>query len=102
MFRLLLSGILFFCFLQGAQAQQSKIPNELQQWIPWVLYEQEERICTLDAAKPSKRYCTWPSSLLLSVDDKGATFTQKFHIETKSLVPLPGSVPLQGFPKDGA
>ena len=93
MYRLLLSGILFFCLLQGAQAQQSKIPEELQQWIPWVLYEQEEKFCTLDAGATSKRYCTWPSSLMLSVEENGATFTQKFLVEAKSLVPLPGSVP---------
>ncbi len=93
MYRLLLSGFLFFCLLQGAQAQQSKIPEELQQWIPWVLYEQEENFCTLDAGETSERYCIWPSSLILNVEANGATFTQKFLIETKSLVPLPGSVP---------
>jgi hypothetical protein len=93
MFRLLLSSILFFSFIQGAQAQQSKIPEELQQWIPWVLYEQEDNFCTLNAMETTERYCSWPSSLLLNVEENGATFTQKFLIESKSLVPLPGSVP---------
>lgn len=94
MYRILLSSLLFFCLLQGAQAQENKIPQELQQWIPWVLYEQEKKICTLSAEKTTERYCTWPSSLILIVGQNGAKFTQNFLIEAKSLVPLPGSAPL--------
>ncbi len=75
-------------------AKKSNIPDELQQWIPWVLYEQEEKICSLETTEATKRFCTWPSHLQLNVREDGADFTQKWVIETRSLVPLPGDSPL--------
>jgi hypothetical protein len=72
---------------------ENKFPDDLQQWIPWVLYEQEEETCTIDTGSIDKRYCTWPSSLKLDVKPDAATFTQIWLIETRSLVPLPGNSP---------
>lgn len=72
---------------------ESKIPAELQQWIPWVLYDQEDKLCSINTAESSRRYCTWPSELKLNVREDGATFSQKWLIETRSLVPLPGNSP---------
>ncbi len=93
MYRFLLFVLLFLSFSPNLQAAQSRIPEELQAWIPWVLYEQEEKICTLHANKTSQRFCVWPSNLNLNVDQFGAKFTQKFTVETKSLVTLPGAIP---------
>ncbi len=93
MYRFLLFTLLFLSFSSNLQGAQSRIPEELQTWIPWVLYEQEEKICTLNARKTSERFCTWPVSLNLNVDQNGAEFTQKFIVETKSLVSLPGAIP---------
>jgi hypothetical protein len=76
-----------------AWAQESKIPAELQQWIPWVLYEQEEKMCTLETTEVTRRYCTWPSQLDLNAHKSGAEFKQEWFIETRSLVPLPGNTP---------
>ncbi len=84
---------IFLCFSHPLQATQYRIPEELQKWIPWVLYEQEEKICTLQANSTDTRFCTWPSTLNLSVDQQGATFTQSYEVETKSLAPLPGLTP---------
>ncbi len=89
-----LLALLLVSFLPGVTfAEENKIPSELQQWIPWVLYEQEEKTCTLEITEGSKRYCTWPSSLELDVKSDGASFTQEWLIETRSLVPLPGNSP---------
>jgi len=74
-------------------AATSKLPDDLQQWIPWVLYDQEEKMCSIDTAKPDFRYCTWPTNLELDVQAKSATFIQTWLIESKSLVPLPGNLP---------
>ncbi len=93
MYRFLLFVLVFLSFSSNLQAAQSRIPDELQAWIPWVLYEQEEKICTLNAQKTSQHFCSWPSNLTIDVKQNGAKFTQKYIIETKSLVPLPGSVP---------
>jgi len=76
-----------------APASKNKFPDDLQQWIPWVLYEQEEKMCTLDTGSTNKRYCTWPSSLELDVQPDGAHFTQIWFVEVRSLVPLPGNRP---------
>jgi len=94
MYRFLLFTLLLISLSQSTQAaQQYRIPEELQLWIPWVLYEQEEKICTLNANKTTERFCTWPSTLSLKVDQNGAEFTQKYLVETKSLISLPGSIP---------
>jgi len=98
MYRFLLFTLLFLSFSSPLQGSQSRIPDELQVWIPWVLYEQEEKICTLQAKNTSRRFCVWPSNLNLEVSQNGAEFTQKFIIETKSQVLLPGAVPY--WPQD--
>lgn len=86
--------LLLVCILSGiAQAEENKFPTDLQEWVPWVLYEQEEKTCTLETKEGSARYCTWPSSLELNVKADGADFSQEWLIETRSLVPLPGNSP---------
>lgn len=94
--QLFILPLLFLLLLAplATQAQESRIPSELQQWIPWVLYEQEEVLCTLRAESTTSRYCSWPSSLELSVDDSGGKFSQRWLVETRTLVPLPGNSPL--------
>ncbi len=91
---LLLTWLLITCLPAAGLAKRNNIPDDLQQWIPWVLYEQEEKICSLETTKGMERYCTWPSSLELDVREDGADFTQKWLIETRSLVSLPGHSPL--------
>ncbi|MBU0945660.1 MAG: hypothetical protein KJ804_08750 [Proteobacteria bacterium] len=92
----LLSLLLLSCppgVSNTAQAQGPKIPAELEQWIPWVLYEQEEKMCSLETTEVTRRYCTWPSQLDLNASKSGAEFKQEWFIETRSLVPLPGKAP---------
>jgi hypothetical protein len=73
-------------------AEDVAIPPELRPWIPWVLHNQEVNRCTPQQASTS-HLCAWPSPLLLDVTGKGAEFSQTWHIETRSLVPLPGNAP---------
>lgn len=72
---------------------QLDIPTELQPWVPWVLYKQEQKSCTFDAANPEQRFCAWPAGLELAVDEQGAAFTQHWVLETRSFVLLPGNRP---------
>ena len=65
-------------------------PPSLQPWIPWVLYGQEDKTCTLASDDASKRFCSWPSRLRLELTDTGIGFSQEWLIETRSLVALPG------------
>jgi hypothetical protein len=71
--------------------EQAGIPRLLQEWIPWVLHKQEDKTCTLRFDDESRRYCSWPSRLVLDIAGNGAGFRQEWLIETKMLVPLPGS-----------
>ena len=92
--RFLLPFLLVISFLPSStRAANNKFPDDLQQWIPWVLYEQEEKTCSLDASNSDTRYCTWPSSLELDVKTDGAKFKQIWFVEARSLVPLPGNSP---------
>ncbi len=86
--------LLFFILQSPVCAKENRIPEELHQWIPWVLYEQEANMCSLDSTNSNKRYCTWPTSLELKVEENGAEFRQEWLIETRTLVPLPGNSPL--------
>ncbi len=92
---LLLRFFTFFAMmtLPSLSPAESRIPTELQQWIPWVLYDQEDKLCTINTTESNTRYCTWPSKLELNVQQDGATFSQKWLIETRSLIPLPGNSP---------
>ena len=86
-----------FCtmlYLPSCLYAESRIPTELQQWIPWVLYDQEEKLCSIDTKETNRRYCTWPSKLELDVQTNGASFTQKWLIESRSLILLPGNSPV--------
>ncbi len=85
--------LLVFILPKITLAAEHRFPADLQEWIPWVLYEQEEKTCTLETTDADTRYCSWPSSLELNVQADGAEFTQKWLIETRSLVPLPGNSP---------
>ena len=93
MYRLLLALLFLLTIPSTLHAVPSKIPEELQPWIPWVLYKQEEKICTINGGKGPLRYCSWPSKLILKADHEGAAFAQDYLIETRTLVPLPGSPP---------
>ena len=98
MYRLLLALLLLLIIPSPLYAVPNKIPEELQPWIPWVLYKQEEKICTLNGGKGALRYCAWPSELILKAGQNGAEFSQNYLVEARSLVPLPGSPPF--WPQD--
>jgi hypothetical protein len=72
--------------------ENTAIPPDLKPWVSWVLHNQENNRCTPELAS-GNRLCSWPSNLLLDVSSKGATFSQTWQIETRSLVLLPGNAP---------
>jgi len=86
-----LSQILFlFAFSAVCRAEKSDIPPVLKEWVDWVLFEQEDKLCTIRSNDPGKQYCSWPSKINIQINSNGAAFTQLYQIESKSLVPLPG------------
>ena len=88
---LILSGIFFLPSFSSAE--EITIPDELQQWVPWVLYDQEDKLCSISPTEKNKRYCSWPARLELNVQPTGADFSQEWIVESRSLVLLPGNSP---------
>lgn len=87
----MLSGTFFIAHISAAK--ENSIPDELQKWVPWVLYDQEDKTCTISPTEKGKRYCTWPAKLDLNVQQTGADFSQEWIVESRSLVSLPGNSP---------
>ncbi len=66
------------------------VPDPLKSWVPWALDGKEDRLCPSFQAHADLSRCAWPASLELSLDDHGGRFTQKWHMDAKKWVPLPG------------
>lgn len=67
-----------------------KIPDELRPWTEWVLSKKPALACPTMVGS-EERTCAWPSSLDLRVDEKTGRFAQRWHVEIRQRVPLPGS-----------
>jgi len=77
-------------------ANDPYVPSALEEWKDWVLHGQEWRECPMrhdgSSALSNNRYCAWPGTLSLDVDEDGARFTQTWTVYAESQeVPLPGS-----------
>ncbi|MDC0721818.1 hypothetical protein [Nannocystis bainbridge] len=66
------------------------IPEALREWIPWVLQPLSDRSCPYVHASTSERRCAWPSQLELELADERGSFTQRWQLYAKGMVPLPG------------
>ena len=82
--------------LSGAQASAGEpldpraVPEPLKPWIGWALDGKEEARCPLIFGKADTTRCDWPSRLELVLDEHGGRFTQKWHLDAREWVPLPG------------
>ncbi|MCB2184515.1 MAG: hypothetical protein KQH63_21030 [Desulfobulbaceae bacterium] len=90
--RLILLLFLTFLFVSPAFASLDveKIPTDLKPWVPWVMHNQEEQLCS-HAYNSEKRHCLWPSALTLEIQNKGGSFSQKWMLEKESWLLLPGN-----------
>jgi len=87
--RLLILVLLSFFYapLSVAEIDPAKVPEGLRDWIPWVEAKNSDWQC---AADRNARLCTWPSTLSLTLDARGGTFSQQVRVDRKDLVFLPG------------
>lgn len=78
-----------------SHAAAPAIPADLDAWRGWVLKDQDFRACPLLAGKQghaaTEFVCAWPDVLRIDADAKGATISQRWHVEVEGWVPLPGS-----------
>ncbi len=82
--------LLLFSIYATGHTEKLNVPPVLEEWVDWVLFEQEDKLCTIRSDNPDRQYCSWPSKIKIQINDDGAAFTQLYQIESKSLVSLPG------------
>ncbi len=86
----LLVALTFGARANAEPLDPKNVPEPLKPWTSWALHDSESALCpTLEGQKDQSR-CAWPSRLELSVDEHGGRFTQKWHIDAATWVPLPG------------
>src|SRR5688572_30400015 len=101
--RAALAALVFCCSITRAQ----EIPPELRNWQGWVLKGEEFRRCPFLASanlQPGQPIdagafrCSWPERLLLNVDTRGGSFSQRWQVYADSWVALPGET--EHWPRD--
>ena len=84
--------LLFIAVPSFAASQSVDIPEPLKPWQEWVLYDLEDYHCPFVYRSYKERFCAWPTSLVLNLDKRGGSFTQRWEVYKKSWIRLPGSI----------
>ncbi len=83
-----------FAAPRTARAQEpldpKAVPEALKPWVAWALDGSEGSACPLLAGHADTPQCAWPSTLELVLDDRGGRFSQRWRIDARGWVPLPG------------
>src|SRR5438045_1957341 len=89
---LVAAGVLAVAGVASADPVDPKtVPEPLRPWIAWSLDGTDAAFCaSFLAHKDIRDRCAWPSRLELVLDDHGGRFTQRWHLDAKQSVPLPG------------
>ncbi|PIE69782.1 MAG: hypothetical protein CSA21_00535 [Deltaproteobacteria bacterium] len=66
-----------------------EVPEQLEPWVPWVLHDQDDRLCTF-SFDGKKRFCVWPDPLVLDLNTSGGSFSQRWKMEREGWIILPG------------
>ncbi len=74
----------------AASRDFSYIPDSLQPWTKWVLYDIKDQHC-IPCMKSGKKICNFPGPLSLNLDSHGGKFSQYWQINQPGWIPLPGS-----------
>lgn len=73
----------------GDPPSPSDVPEVLRPWTSWVLSGTEAERCPSLLGSDDVR-CVWPAKLSLYLDEHGGRFEQRFHVDAKGWVSLPG------------
>lgn len=76
-------------FTYASPLAKEEVPEPLQPWVDWVLYEQDEQTCP-HAYNSERRFCAWPATLELALDNTAGQFAQQWSVKTEAWVRLPG------------
>ena len=88
---LALGALLLMPFEARAERLDPKqAPEPLRPWTSWVLDGKQEALCPAFQGTPELVRCAWPTGLTLVLGDKGGRFEQRWHLDARAWVPLPG------------
>ncbi len=90
-------GVLFvwICLLAAAAMadplQPADVPEPLQPWIDWVLFDDKERTCPFFYNNFKHKRCAWPGELRLDLNEKAGAFSSGWRVFADSWIALPGA-----------
>jgi len=84
---------LFLLLAFDARAERldpKQAPEPLRPWTSWVLADKPDALCPSIQGSAEVVHCAWPTALSLSLGEKGGRFEQRWHLDARTWVPLPG------------
>ncbi len=69
---------------------EDDVPSPLSAWVDWALRDHEAERCPLLSSPTTTRTCAWPTRLSLTLGERGGSFEQRWRVERRLVVPLPG------------
>ena len=76
-------------FGAAAPTTPTFIPEALRPWIPWVMHDQEDKLCP-ELSGDDERTCAWAGRLELALDVRGGKFSQTWEVIAPGPILLPG------------
>ncbi len=85
--------VFFFVLIPPCHAKEDLyVPEQLQPWVDWVLYDKKEQLeCVPQYNNGNVYQCAWPSKLDVVLNGQGGTFTQSWLVNSQTWVGLPGN-----------
>ena len=87
------AGMLLMLRPLSAQAQRldpKQAPEAMRPWTEWVLAGKEDALCPSVQGAADTVHCAWPTALSLTLGEKGGHFEQRWHLDARAWIPLPG------------
>lgn len=85
---------MLFCLIAGVvdakPINKDDIPEQLRDWVPWVLYGEEKSQCPFHYQRFLEKQCHWAGETSLSFTDNSGVFNQQWQISYAQWLPLPG------------
>ena len=94
---LLFTTLVFHCIANAAPAEK-EIPEPLKPWSSWVLRDLPDQKCPFFYNNGDTRACAWPSTLELTLDKHGGSFSQRIEVFKTMHITLPGDA--DAWPQD--
>lgn len=75
----------------AAPIEKAEIPPVLEDWVPWVLHGEQQKLCPFEYRSFDNKRCRWPVNTTLDIRNDGGSFSQQWQVATSQWVPLVGN-----------